>query len=172
MPELPEIDEQSRKRILTLHPANRESAIIGFVSAKAAMQGRNSLLITYAFRSIEKQDELWRIGRDARGSVIGRTVTNAPGGASYHNYGLAIDFCLMHDGKASWNTMEDMDEDGIADWMEVVRIYKSLGWEWGGDWNSFKDRPHLQMIHGLHWTELRRRLKAGRVDAEGYVTLK
>lgn len=31
---------------------------------------------------------------------------------------------------------------------------KALGFEWGGDWSSFKDYPHFQMSFGLTIGEL------------------
>jgi len=41
--------------------------------------------------------------------------------------------------------MVDFDGDGKSDWMEVVDGFKSiLDVEWGGDWKSFKDRPHFE----------------------------
>ncbi|MGN7759905.1 M15 family metallopeptidase [Paenibacillus sp. 22594] len=45
-------------------------------------------MITSDFRSSDEQDRLFRQGREDWGSIS----TNAGGGQSYHNYGLAIDF--------------------------------------------------------------------------------
>ena len=62
-------------------------------------------------------------------------VTNAKGGQSYHNYGLAIDFCLIIDGKqVSWNSTKDSDNDHVADWEEVIRIFEAAGWKSGRAW--------------------------------------
>jgi peptidoglycan L-alanyl-D-glutamate endopeptidase CwlK len=87
-------------------------------------------------------------------------VTNAKGGQSYHNYGLAIDIVLLLDKdnngtheSASWNTKLDFDKDSQRDWMEVVRIFKMYGWEWGGDW-KFVDAPHFQKTFGLSIKQL------------------
>lgn len=84
-------------------------------------------------------------------------VTNARGGYSYHNYGLAIDFALLlPDGSSvSWDMSRDGDGDKVADWQEVVQEGKSLGFEWGGDWTSFKDYPHFQFTFGLTLAALR-----------------
>jgi peptidoglycan L-alanyl-D-glutamate endopeptidase CwlK len=87
-------------------------------------------------------------------------VTNAKGGQSYHNYGLAIDIVLLLDKDmngthetASWNTKLDFDKDGQSDWIEVVKIFKMYGWEWGGDW-KFVDAPHFQKTFGLSIKQL------------------
>jgi peptidoglycan L-alanyl-D-glutamate endopeptidase CwlK len=89
-------------------------------------------------------------------------VTNARGGQSYHNYGLAIDIVLLLDKDknntyeiASWNTKLDFDKDGESDWMEVVKIFKMYGWEWGGDW-KFIDAPHFQKTFGLSIKQLQK----------------
>jgi peptidoglycan L-alanyl-D-glutamate endopeptidase CwlK len=84
-------------------------------------------------------------------------VTNAKGGTSYHNFGLAIDFALLlPDGKqVSWDLKRDGDGDKVADWTEVVQEAKALGFEWGGDFVSIKDAPHFQMAFGLTTSQLR-----------------
>jgi peptidoglycan L-alanyl-D-glutamate endopeptidase CwlK len=81
--------------------------------------------------------------------------SNSKGGHSYHNYGLAFDFALMYDKDnngsfetLSWNLNYDFDKHGISDWQEVVKVFKNTGWQWGGDWHSFKDNPHLQKTFG------------------------
>ena len=38
--------------------------------------------------------------------------------------------------------------------MEVINIFKSNGWEWGGDWKSIKDKPHVQKTFGHTWQDL------------------
>lgn len=112
-----------------------------------------SVLITDGFRSIEEQDALYEQGRSTEGSV----VTNARGGDSYHNYGLAVDFALItRQGDVVWDMNYDGNGNGISDWMEVVELAKQLGFTWGGDWASFPDYPHLQMDFGLSIRDLKR----------------
>ncbi|MFK3939535.1 M15 family metallopeptidase [Alkalihalobacillus sp. NPDC078783] len=109
------------------------------------------VVITDDFRSIEEQNSLYDRGRDANGQV----VTNARGGESYHNYGLAVDFALRtHDGDVIWDMNYDGNNNGEADWMEVVELAKALGFTWGGDWSRFKDYPHLQMDFGYSINDL------------------
>jgi peptidoglycan L-alanyl-D-glutamate endopeptidase CwlK len=38
--------------------------------------------------------------------------------------------------------------------MEVVKIMKDNGWEWGGDWKKLKDKPHFQKTFGFKWQDL------------------
>ncbi|WNS43887.1 M15 family metallopeptidase [Paenibacillus sp. MMS20-IR301] len=111
------------------------------------------ILITQGMRTVAQQNALYAQGRTKRGPI----VTNARGGTSYHNYGLAIDFALLlPDGKnVSWDMSRDGDGDKLADWQEVAQEAKKLGFEWGGDWTSFKDYSHLQFSFGLTTSELR-----------------
>lgn len=125
------------------------------VKAKAEQLVKNAnarlkkykMKITQAYRSKAEQDKLYAQGR----TIPGKIVTNAKGGHSMHNYGLAIDFCLIDPTgkKAVWDTKADFDKDGLADWLEVVAEAKKLGFEWGGDWRGFVDCPHFQMLGGL-----------------------
>ncbi|MFC7061915.1 M15 family metallopeptidase [Halobacillus seohaensis] len=124
-----------------------------------------NVVITDGVRSIEEQEEIYERGRSKEGEI----VSYAEGGESYHNYGLAIDFALATaEGNVIWDTERDLNGNGEADWMEVVEIAKGLGFEWGGDWESFEDYPHLQMDFGLSTRELQngKRPRAGSLDNE------
>jgi len=109
------------------------------------------ILISEGFRSVESQDVLYEKGRTIEGSI----VTHARGGESYHNYGLAIDFVLLEeDGSISYDLERDLNGNGEADWFEVARLGKEIGFKWGGDWKGFKDYPHLEYNFGLSIQEL------------------
>ncbi len=111
-----------------------------------------NIIITDGHRSKEEQNALYEKGRSKSGDI----VTHVKGGESYHNYGLAIDFALQLDnGEAIWDMEYDGNGNGKSDWMEVVAIAKDIGFEWGGDWSSFKDYPHLQMDFGYSIRELK-----------------
>ncbi|AKG36075.1 M15 family metallopeptidase [Paenibacillus durus] len=112
-----------------------------------------TIIITQGLRTFAEQDALYAQGRTNPGQI----VTKARGGYSYHNFGLAVDFALLlPDGKnVSWDTLRDGNGDRTADWLQVVQIAKTLGFEWGGDWSGFKDYPHLQMTFGLDLDRLR-----------------
>ena len=103
--------------------------------------------ITSGYRSPAEQQVLYNQGRTTPGNI----VTNAKPGRSNHNYGLAIDFVLI---KSGYDMKADTDGNHIADWIDVVTHAKILGFAWGGDWVSFKDYPHFEMMYGLNIDQL------------------
>lgn len=85
-------------------------------------------------RTYAEQDAEYAKGRTAPGAK----VTNARGGYSWHNFGLAADFGVFK-GKTYLADGPQYDELG--------RLARQIpGLEWGGDWTSFKDRPHIQLV--------------------------
>ncbi|MBO1005962.1 M15 family metallopeptidase [Pseudogracilibacillus auburnensis] len=133
-------------RIGNVHPVIKKGA--EEIIRRAYKEGIY-VLFSDGYRSHAEQNKLYAKGRTAPGKI----VTNARGGQSMHNFGLALDFFLTNKaGKtASWTVN--------ANWRRVVEIAKSLGFEWGGDWKSFKDYPHIQMTGGLSLAQLRAGVK-------------
>lgn len=135
--------------ITGLHP---EVAAKAHQLKEAGLKRGIPIRITDDFRSEAEQNELYRKGREAPGSI----VTNVKGGHSYHNYGLAVDFAIeKKTGEIIWDLDYDGNGNGQSDWMEIVSLAKALGFSWGGDWEGFPDYPHLQMDYGLSIRELR-----------------
>lgn len=162
------MDAITLQRIDTAHPMLREELRRIYGQICRALTGRAICRFTHVLRTFEEQNELYAQGR----TKPGNRVTNARGGHSYHNYGLAVDIALIVDGKtASWDTQADFDGDGTADWMEVVKIFESHGWEWGGRWTGFKDRPHFQKTFGAGIDTLLGKYLAGAKDVNGYVII-
>jgi peptidoglycan LD-endopeptidase CwlK len=110
----------------------------------------HSMRIVDGYRSKERQDELYAQGRTSAGNI----VTNAKGGESLHNFGVAVDCVFRREGydapKALWQTFG--------------KIAKEEGFEWGGDWPNFKDYPHIQMPLGHSIEEFQK----GKVDYKIY----
>lgn len=94
-------------------------------------------------RTHAEQNALYAQGRTKAGQI----VTNARGGQSLHNYGVALDMFITNKNgtSASWNA---------GKLRQAAQIAKKLGFEWGGDWTSFKDYPHIQMTGGLSLSQL------------------
>jgi peptidoglycan L-alanyl-D-glutamate endopeptidase CwlK len=136
-----------------LHPVVEENKKILLEQAAAI---DIDVVITSKTRTLEEQNELYAKGRSKEGNI----VTNAKGGESYHNYGLAIDYALRLDnGEVIWDIEYDENGNGIADWLEVAELAKNLGFEWVGDWENFPDYPHLQMDFGLSIQQLQAGLR-------------
>ena len=57
--------------------------------------------------------------------------------------------------------LRDGDGDGLKDWAVVINFFKYKGYEWGGDWTSFKDYPHFQKDFGYSWRELKDKRESG-----------
>ena len=142
--------EEEQFEVTGLHPvvAEKQNQLV-----ERARKSGIKIVITEGYRSEERQDELFEQGR----STAGQIVTSARGGESYHNYGLAIDFAIrVSEDKVIWDIDYDGNGNGKSDWMEIVDIAKELGFEWGGDWISFPDYPHLQYDFGYSIAELKR----------------
>lgn len=158
------------QRIQLLHPALRKEALTAYTYVNNKLLGKGvRLRFAYTLRTIKEQDALYAQGR----TKPGKKITNAKGWQSIHNYGLAFDIVLLLDKngdgifeEASWNTLADYDNDGVADWKEVTAYFKSLGWSWGGDWTSFPDSPHFEKTFGHTWRTLQEKHLAGATTTE------
>ena len=157
-------DPHTPGRILQLHPKVREEVAALINQVEEGLPQHLAIRVVEHFRSIDYQNQLYAQGRTKPGKI----VTNAKGGTSYHNYGLAIDFAVLvdtnRDGKYDqlhWDTARDMDGDGKPEWKEMVNVFVAHGWEWGGNWTSIKDYPHLQKTFGYSVKKLLEKYKNG-----------
>ena len=163
-------DKVTIDRVAKLHPKVRYEAKKAIDAAEAGFPPNMAIRVVQGLRTIAEQNALYAKGR----TTAGPKVTNAKGGSSYHNYGLAIDFAIIHDKNGdgtfeelSWDTVKDFDKDGKTDWGEVVAKFEALGWAWGGKFRTFKDYPHCEKSFGFKPSQL---LKM-KVDGEGYVII-
>jgi peptidoglycan L-alanyl-D-glutamate endopeptidase CwlK len=128
------------------------------------------LLIYCTLRSLEEQARLYRKTRTrwaieqkmnslkARGFAflaeilagvgpqegpLGRHVTCAGPGESWHNYARAFDAVPLVDGKEAW------DVDAFArEWEIYGEAAEAAGLQWAGRWVTFKEYPHAQLPQG------------------------
>ena len=121
------MDAASEARLAKVNPqlANR----IRLMAADLKKQGITIMAVS-GLRTFAEQDALYAQGRTKPGGI----VTNARGGQSLHNYGLAVDVVPVNSsGQPNWNASE-------ATWQKIGAAGKQQGMEWGGNWTSFQ-RP-------------------------------
>lgn len=158
-------DKISIERIKLLHPVITCLVTNAIDKAEAGLSKYMAIRIVQGMRTFAEQDGLYALGRtkvnpDGKSSKkkMGNIVTNAKGGQSIHNYGLAVDFCLLIDNdkngtfeEVSWSRIIDLDKDGKMDWDEVVTAFETYGFSWGGKWRTFKDYPHFEFSQNKNY---------------------
>lgn len=158
------MDKITQQRIADLHPHVRDEVTSIVNEINNVLTGRAMFRIAQGLRTLKEQAAIYAQGRTTKGPK----VTNAKAGESVHNYGFAVDGVLIIDGKqVSYDFKKDFDNDKVADWNEVVKVFAKHGWSWGGSWNSFKDFPHFEKIGFNNWTVLSRMPK----DSKGYIII-
>ena len=146
------MDQLTIDRIAQAHLKIREELKQYYIECNNKLPKGVRLRFAYVYRSIAEQNVLYNQRPK---------VTNAKGGQSIHNYGLAFDYVIMLD-KDNNGTFETIEWDLKSPYHKVVVDYfKSKGYEWGGDWKSFKDYPHFQKAFGHTWQSLKRKLDTG-----------
>jgi peptidoglycan L-alanyl-D-glutamate endopeptidase CwlK len=146
-------------RVLSLHPSARARCVEHLEEARAA---KVPFIIACAYRSPADQGFEYGKGRKAVGPdpafwkpmrADGRgIVTHALPWHSWHQYRLAYDVALLapNGRTVHWSEVADLDDDGRADWLEVVEIAESLELTAGYRWPSRKhDGPHFEFHPGL-----------------------
>lgn len=125
------------------------------------------ILLYCTLRSCEDQAKLWRqsrtrqqveekaakfkarglafladilIGVGSQKGELGKHVTMACCGESWHNYKEAFDCVPLVGGKPDWNNKVLWDVYGKA--------VRKAGLVWAGDWTTFKEYPHAQLRQG------------------------
>jgi peptidoglycan L-alanyl-D-glutamate endopeptidase CwlK len=121
---------KSNERLAKVHPLLAEK--VRQLCETLARDGLD-IQVVQGLRTFAEQDALFAQGR----TKAGPKVTNARGGQSNHNFGLAVDVCPFVNGKPQW-------EDN-ATFQKIGKEAKLLKLEWGGDWVKFNDRPHVQL---------------------------
>ena len=123
------VDARSEKAIATLLPEVRP--IARALVQKASTAGITIKVIS-GLRTYEEQDALYAQGRTAPGNK----VTNAQGGYSNHNFGIAFDVGVFEGGRYLGE---------LPKYKAVGALGTDLGLEWGGNWKTLVDEPHFQL---------------------------
>lgn len=110
------LDTDLQQRVLAVYRVMRE-------------QYGYEMVIVEGYRSPERQ------------AALPAAVTRAGPWQSCHQYGLAVDSAVFRDGKLQWDLGDEWVRNG---YMLYGRLSREAGMQWGGDWRSFKDYPHVE----------------------------
>lgn len=83
-----------------------------------------------------------------QGGELGKHVTWAGPGESWHQYGEALDGVAVVKGKCAWSVKKWKRE-----WDLYGHVAAELGLNWGGNWKN-EDYPHCQMRFGRNPTKV------------------
>jgi len=123
------VDPRSERCIETLLPEVRP---IARALVQKSKQAGIQIKILSGLRTYEEQDELFARGR----TKPGPKVTNARGGYSNHNFGIAFDVGVFEGAKYLPDSVK---------YKAVGALGMDLGLEWGGSWKTIVDQPHFQL---------------------------
>ena len=124
-------DTRSESNIITIAPKAQTLArkFLGVMKTNGL-----DVRIISETRTYAEQDALFKKGRFGNTE---KKVTNARGGQSNHNFGLAWDIGLFENGKY-------ITTDKKYKQLALLVAGQFVELEWGGDWKSFPDFPHFQ----------------------------
>ena len=155
-------DQPSLDKINNLHP-DIQSLVKEFM-LRSEFELKLQIRIVQGLRTYDEQNNLYSQGRNqAQLNAVGLNnvqalpnlplVTNARGGYSNHNFGLAIDVAFLEPGGTiNWS---------IANYNRLAPLGERLGFDWGGSWASLIDRPHFEMMFGNSLSQLRQKINTG-----------
>jgi peptidoglycan L-alanyl-D-glutamate endopeptidase CwlK len=154
------MDKITLEKIQKAHPKIREELSVHYRECNNKLPKHVRLRFSHVFRSPQEQHALY---------IQKPKVTNADSWQSIHNYGLAFDIVLLYD-KNGDGTFETASWTIDEHWDRVVNYFKSKGYEWGGDWKSFKDKPHFEKNFGFDWKTLKSRFDKGIIINDNGIT--
>jgi peptidoglycan L-alanyl-D-glutamate endopeptidase CwlK len=147
-------DVRTEGNLRTVLPETQRAARSFLTRAKRDFDGFDVRILSGS-RTYAEQDLLYRKGRFGNPPP---KVTNARGGQSNHNFGIAWDVGIFKNGK--YLTGDTKSEAAI--YKKLASIAKTADLEWGGDWTSIVDMPHYQLKLDLTLTQVRKRFEQGK----------
>ena len=144
-------ETRSERSIQTLHLRAQEAARACLSAIRAA--GINARIIS-GTRTYAEQNALYKKGRFGNPPP---KVTNARGGQSNHNFGIAWDIGIFAQNGTYLGNSPLYTQAGPAALSAGI-----IGLEWGGNWTGFVDPPHFQLsTPGLSLSQVRQRFESG-----------
>ena len=130
------MDAVSEIRLRQVHPtlAAKTRAMAEALAGKGII-----IRVVQGLRTVQEQNALYAQGRTAPGNK----VTNAKGGWSWHNFGLAVD-CIpgLRGGSTVWEPNWNADH---PDFEAMIAEGVAQGLVSGAHWVTMPDKPHFQL---------------------------
>lgn len=124
--------DSTYRRLEGVHPTLKAKAL---KMIELAAEEGVTIRVSQGLRTFDEQNALF--GKRPK-------VTNAKGGQSSHNYGVATDFVVYVNGKVTWD---------VEYYKSIGRWASQVGLTWGGNWR-FKDMPHVQLSNTPHYSKM------------------
>lgn len=134
---LAKIDKRNKKVHLMLEFRRKMAAL----AERLAARGMDAL-ITDGFRTFPEQDVLFAKGRTTEGPK----VTNARGGESNHNYGMACDLYPVIDGHVFTKPNPENKTRFREIQQAIIDEAGTVGLTSGATFGSLGDMPHVQLL--------------------------
>lgn len=156
--EFGEFDPRTEGNIRSLH-IKAQRAARQFMAAVAS--GPHVIKILSGTRTYAEQDKLYAKGRGLFSSE--KKVTNARGGESNHNFGVAWDIGIFENGGRYMTGDKPQDGPAYAAIGKIVKDNLTLSpiLEWGGIWKTLPDAPHYQLRTAVTGKAIRSLFEAG-----------
>lgn len=143
-------DPRSEANIRTLYLKAQEAARI-FLGAFVNVQEYTVKIIS-GTRTYAEQNALYAVGRTREKNR--KPVTNARGGSSNHNFGIAWDVGIFVNGKY-------LGDSPLYKRAASLGLAATTGVEWGGNWVTFPDKPHYQLVTSKPLAQVRTLFESG-----------
>jgi peptidoglycan L-alanyl-D-glutamate endopeptidase CwlK len=129
------MDSISESRLALVHPllAKKVRAMAEVLAAEGIY-----IRVVQGLRTAAQQDELYAQGR----TEPGPKVTNACGGYSSHNFGMAVDLIPGVRGVDPWKPNWSA---ASPDYKAMIAAGEAQGLVSGSRWKSMPDMPHFQL---------------------------
>lgn len=134
-------------KLETLEPEFGEKVKLLLAGIKS-LSGRD-WVITDGRRTIAQQNALYAQGR----TIPGKVVTNAKGGQSAHNFGLAADLAPLKNGNIWWTAPRQV-------WQQMADLAVEIGLTSGFYFKTIFDAPHVE---DPNWKNVQTAWKKGEV---------
>ena len=125
------LNERSTKALVGVHP---DLIKVVELAHDLCIQNGIDFIITEGCRTLARQRELVAAG--ASQTLKSRHIPGTGG------FGHAVDFAPLAAGAVTWKWPAFQP---IADCFKTAAATLKVPIEWGGDWRSFRDGPHIQL---------------------------